>query len=581
MNATDVLVVGAGPTGLVLASELLRRGLRCRVIDKLDSYATSSRGHGLQPRTLEILDNMGIVDNMLAVGTTGLRTKFFNRGTLLLDLDASVEPRPDAPYMSALVANQPPIEGVLRDHLAARGGNVELSCELTELHEDADAIVATVHHTATGTSEQIGAAYLVGCDGGHSTVRRLLNLTFDGESVAEHFVLGDMEIDWDLEPTRDVAYWYLHENGMMLAGSYAGTPTWNVQVQIPAQPDGTVERASIDLFNRLIPERTGKAHVRVTNPSWLSNFSINRRMVNHYRCGRAFVAGDAAHVHSPSGGQGMNTGMQDAYNLAWKLALVLRGNAAGTLLDTYEEERRPVARAVLSGTSSRDAIYFAQSPAMTFLRDRIAMPLLDQPAIKEMLLYKLAELNINYRASSLAYNHESPLGQIALLPVHQSGAPHVNEWFDFRSAPHAGDRAPQAHGLRCSSQAATSLFEEFRAGTFTLLLFSGSSATTDGYAHLVTVARHAQALMGNEIKTQVVIAGNDKPANLNWDGSVLLDPTHEMHKTYGAGAQSVYLIRPDGYVGFRAQPVAEDALVAYLSKHFEIPRQAASTAFAA
>lgn len=564
----DVLIVGAGPTGLVLASELLRRGVHCRVIDKLDAYATSSRGHGLQPRSLEILDNMGIVDKMLTVGTTHFRTKFFSEGNLILDLDMAVKPRPDAPYLSALVANQPPIEGVLRDHLMSLGGAVELSCELTQLQQDKDVIIASVDHKATGKSEQIRAAYLVGCDGGHSSVRKLLDLKFEGESVAEHFVLGDMEINWDLEPSRDLAYWYLHENGMMVAGSYTGAPTWNVLAQIPANADGKVEPASIELFDRLIAERTGKSNARVIKASWLSNFSINRRMVNHYRHGRAFVAGDAAHVHSPSGGQGMNTGMQDAFNLAWKLALVLRGKAPETLLNTYEEERLPIAKAVLRETGSRDSIYFAQSPVMNFIRKRIAGPLLNQPTIKEMFLYKLAELNINYRASSLAQDYESPLGPITLLPIHQAETPNLRDWFDFRSAPHAGDRAPRAHGQRFPTQTATSLFEIFRSGTFTLLLFGGPGQTTEGDASLVNIAQSVDTWAGDEVKSYIVIAGSDKPKTLDWSGSILLDPEHEMHKTYGAGAQSLYLIRPDGYVAFRSQPVDWEPLASYLGKLF-------------
>ena len=328
------------------------------------------------------------------------------------------------------------------------------------------------------------------------------------------------------------------------------------------------EPASAALFERLIAQRTGQANVHVSNVTWLSNYSINRRMVNHYRVGRAFVAGDAAHIHSPSGGQGMNTGIQDAFNLGWKLALVVKGRAPDRLLDTYEQERLPVAKAVLGGTATGDTSLFSHNPVMSFIRERMAGPLLNQPAVRDALFYRLAQLNINYRSSPLSRDCESPLGPITLLPIRQSETPNLKDWFDFRTAPHTGDRAPQAHGQCFPAHTATSLFEIFRSGTFTLLLFGGPGQTAEGCACLVNVAQSVDTWAGDEVKSYVVIAGSEKPQTLDWSGSILLDPNHEMHKTYGAGAQSLYLIRPDGYVAFRSQPVDWEPLAKYLGKLF-------------
>jgi 2-polyprenyl-6-methoxyphenol hydroxylase-like FAD-dependent oxidoreductase len=258
-TSTDVLVAGAGPAGLVLACELLRRGISCRVIDRAHAYPASTRGHALQPRTLEVFDLMGIAPQILATGTTSLITNFYADGKLILELDMGITPRPDAPYLNALVTRQPRIEAVLRDHLHDLGGTIELGHLLSALQQDQDGVTATISDPSGHEIERVRASYLAGCDGGHSTARGLLGLTFDGQTAAEHFALFDAELDWDLDPSPDLAHWFLHDQGMLMAGTFGQAPTWNVFAQLSPGADGQVEPATPDLLAWLVAERTGQA----------------------------------------------------------------------------------------------------------------------------------------------------------------------------------------------------------------------------------------------------------------------------------------------------------------------------------
>jgi hypothetical protein len=319
----------------------------------------------------------------------------------------------------------------------------------------------------------------------------------------------------------------------------------------------------VELFERLMAERTGEARTRISNPTWLSNFRISRRMVTGYRRGHVFLAGDAAHIHSPFGGQGMNTGLQDAYNLGWKLALVIEGRASDSLLDTYEEERLPVAREVLKDTHASTSLLISKNPVLRFARDQVLIRLLNLGFVQGMILRENSQLKVNYRKSSLSKSYEGSLTDTKLLS--KSGEkPGIKDRLNFLTAPKAGDRAPQGRCLRYPSREETTLFREFEGTKFTLLLFDGPSRTAEGYANLTQIAQKVEELWGEDIKTYVVVAGYDGPEDLHRYGPVLLDAKRELHRTYGAGEETLYLIRPDGYVGFRSQPAREDLLLRYL-----------------
>jgi 2-polyprenyl-6-methoxyphenol hydroxylase-like FAD-dependent oxidoreductase len=446
VNQTDVLIVGAGPVGLMLACELRRRDIACRIIDKYAEFPLTSRANGVQPRAVEVLDSLGIADKIVAESYRAKGFRVLRAGTEVGRIEPNVATDPgelsDQPYRGMVFANQAVVEKALRDKLAELGGQVELRRELRRVEQNPDGIVADIADLASGNVAQVHAKWLVGCDGVHSTVRTLLQLPFNGKDYPDQFVQADVYLDSDL-PEGLMTLW-LNDQGLMAAIPFRAPGLWRIAAQIFPDADGNIPRASVELFQRLLAERAADSTTKIVEPVWLSNFVVHHRIVDHYRKGHVFVAGDAAHVHSPIGGQGMNTGIQDAYNLAWKLALVING-APETLLDSYEAERLPVGRKVLQQTDVNHRLRVSSSPLADILMDRVVFPLLRVPAILDVVgdfvLKRGSQLDVNYRASSLSEHTGS-----------------------LRKGPEAGDRAPDGPLLDPSGQP-TSLMAQFRTPT--------------------------------------------------------------------------------------------------------------------
>ena len=561
---TDVLIVGAGPTGLTLACELLRRGVGCRIIDKAASPATTSRALGLQPRTLELFDAMGIVDRVLSTGGPVTDANLYAGDRLLLTLSAAGLRNLDTPYPRLWITPQASVERPLTERLQELGGTVERSRELEGFSQTDSSAIATVKHGDSYETEEIRAGWLVGCDGAHSRVRKALGVAFEGGNYEDRFLLADADVDWSRE--RDRTHTWFPPDGMFTVFPLPGTSQWRIFAVL--ENEAAVPPLSLELFERLFSERTGDVETTLSNPTWMSNFTINRRMVDRYRVERAFLAGDAAHVHSPFGAQGMNTGIQDACNLGWKLALVVQGEAPEQLLDTYEEERLPVARRVLAQTDTNTRVLLSDNPIMRFLRERV----LTLDFVQDYAARRSSQLFVNYRSSSLSRSH----GGKRLGKSMRKRAPwaRVSEKADlkdllrFRGGPRAGDRAPDGPSIRAASREKTSLFREFRVTGFSLLLFGGMARTETGYANLLEIARRVDGLPGNLVKTHLIVGADGAPDRLDWEGSVLLDGSRSLHELYGASEESLCLVRPDGYVGFRGQPAEVEPLIKYLQSKY-------------
>jgi 2-polyprenyl-6-methoxyphenol hydroxylase-like FAD-dependent oxidoreductase len=571
----DVLVVGAGPTGLTLACDLRRRGLAVRVVERLPQPELKSRGKGVQPRTLEVLDDLGVVDRVLeACWSRDLRVRWYVQRELLVDLRLpGRDPLPDTPHPNLVLIPQWRTEQVLRERLTELGGAVEWGRELVDLEQQEDGVLARVATSPDGAGETIRAGWVVGCDGGHSRVRELLALALEGESREERFLFGDVEID-GLEPADSGYVWF--DGGEYLAASpFRGLRSWQVQASLPAAAE---EPESLELLQRLFTERSGLPHVRLSSPTWLSTWHSNVRLVDRYRVGRVLVAGDAAHLHSPVGGQGMNTGIQDAYNIGWKLGLVVRGRASDRLLDTYEEERRPIARAVLSGSDLGYRAVFGADPVTTFLREHVLSPALGIPAVQRAILGGVSELDLDYRGSSLAEDHRTPVTGTRWGPGRDDERAGAVDQLRFARGVHAGDRAPDGAVRDATTGQCTRLFDAFRGPHATLLLFDGEARTDDGYTSLAAIADGVEQRSGADVRPWVVVWGRQLPTELA-GRRVLLDPDGETHRRYGATAEALYLVRPDGYVGLRAQPASEEVLLRYLRRVLdrvggEVPRPA-------
>ena len=562
-HETDVLIVGAGPTGLTLACELLGRGVDCRIVDKAAAPATTSRALGLQPRTLELFDAMGVVDRVLATGGPVTDANLYRGDRLLLTLSAAGLRNLDTPYTRLWITPQASVEGPLIERLQELGGTVERSCEFEGFRQTGSRVIATIKRGDSHETEEIHAGWLVGCDGARSRVRKALGVPFEGDTYEERFLLADADVDWGRE--RDRTHTWFPPDGMFTVFPLPGSSQWRIFAVLE---DEAVPPLSLELFQRLFRERTGDAETTLSNPTWMSDFTINRRMADRYRVERAFLAGDAAHVHSPFGAQGMNTGIQDACNLGWKLALVVRGEASERLLDTYEEERLPVARSVLAQTDTNTRLLLSENPVMRFVRERV----LTLESVQAYAARRSSQLFINYRSSPLSRSHGGT--RIAkstgmTIPwARASGMAGLKDLLRLRGGPRAGDRAPDGPSIRAASHEKTSLFREFRVPGFSLLLFCGMARTETGYASLLEVARRVEGLPGIPVKTHLIVGADGPPEDLAWEGSVLLDASRSLHELYGAGAGSLYLVRPDGYVGFRGQPAEAEPLIEYLRSNY-------------
>ncbi|MFJ3445237.1 FAD-dependent oxidoreductase [Streptomyces sp. NPDC086081] len=342
---TDVLVVGAGPAGLALGIDLARRGVAARVVERAGALFPGSRGKGLQPRTMEVFDDLGVLDAVRAAGGTypvGMVWQDGRRRGEHRMFDPA-EPSEDAPYNEPWMVPQWRTQEILRARLEELGGEVAFGREVVGLTQDADGVRAEF---ASGGA--LTARYLVAADGGRSTVRRLLGIGMTGETVdPKPTLVADVRVSG-----LDREHWHLFPpgpDGYLALCPLAGTEDFQLTAQFP---EGTVPDLSLEGVRKVVAARTHLAPEAVTELRWASDFRPRAALADRFRSGRVFLTGDAAHVHSPAGGQGLNTSVQDAYNLGWKLGAVLRDGAPADLLDTYEEERRPVAAQML-GLSTR------------------------------------------------------------------------------------------------------------------------------------------------------------------------------------------------------------------------------------
>jgi 2-polyprenyl-6-methoxyphenol hydroxylase-like FAD-dependent oxidoreductase len=318
-----------------------------RVVDQAPVFPRGSRGKGLSPRSLEVLDDLGLIDPLLKTGVTHLPYRKYRGAEVINETDPEADRvvTPDIPYPAGLLIPQPRVEQALRDYLADFGVAVELGAGLRDLSQDADGVTATVGDT------QIRARYLAGCDGGRSTVRKALGLRMHGETPdVQLMAVGDVEADG---PGRDAWHQWFGADGAIMLCPLPGTTAFQVQASHELGPDGSPLAPTLETFQRTFDRVAGVPGVRLHDLTWRSSYRVNVRMVDRLRAGRVFLAGDAAHVHPIAGGLGMNSGIQDAYNLGWKLGLVLAGAASPDLLDTYDEERLPIASWLLGITSAR------------------------------------------------------------------------------------------------------------------------------------------------------------------------------------------------------------------------------------
>jgi 2-polyprenyl-6-methoxyphenol hydroxylase-like FAD-dependent oxidoreductase len=399
-RSTDVLIVGAGPVGLTLATALKARGVDVVLVDKAAQAATTSRAAVIHARTLDALRGIDVTDELVRRGMVVPRFTVRDRDRALLTIDFDGLP---ARHPYTLMLPQDITEGVLAARLDELGGTVQREHELARLDQDAAGLAATMLG-----GETVRASYIVGADGMHSAVREQTGIDFAGESYAESFVLADVHLDWELDDTEVLLY--LSPAGLVVAAPLPGG-----RHRIVATVDEAPERPDRDHIQALLDQRgPRKRPARVTDVVWSSRFRVHHRLADHYREGRVFLAGDAAHVHSPAGGQGMNTGIQDAVALAARLAAVLRDGADERVLDDYEAERRPVAADVVALTHRATLAATVHHGGVRRLRNALLRVVDHIPAARRRLAMNISGLAIDQR-----HGHPNHLSGLAGGSSHQ------------------------------------------------------------------------------------------------------------------------------------------------------------------
>jgi 2-polyprenyl-6-methoxyphenol hydroxylase-like FAD-dependent oxidoreductase len=505
----DVLITGAGPTGLTLACGLLAGGVAVQVVDKAPEPATTSRALGLQPRGIEVVDRLGALaglpERALEVEQIAVHINGRRAATVGVGQRTALVTRP------GLVISQAEVEAALRRRVTELGGQIVWGREVVAAQPDPHGV--EVGFADGGRSR---AGWLVGCDGAHSRVRQLAGIGFPGVPFAERFLLVDVHADLPL--SRQSIYVWLDRETVFGAFPLPGRDLWRLMA--PAAEPGTeadrmTDEAVLTEVARVLWERTGFSPAIFRRPEWVTSFRVHRRLAETYRNGRTLLAGDAAHVHSPFGGQGMNSGIGDAENLAWKLAMVVNETAAPELLDSYEAERRPVAAKAVRSTGAASKLILGNHLIARLLRDRVVVPLMNKPSMQRRVWEHLSQLKVSYR--------DGPLG---------SGG---HRWFAGQG-PLPGDRVPDIGCLRAKGGGRTTLHAEL--GNRWALVMPGRMVS-DGYP--------AVGQMVCDRYTDVVAR------RLGDDGVITLVAEDD-------SGTEVMLVRPDAHLGWRgsADPDALD-----------------------
>lgn len=390
-----VLIVGAGPVGLTMALELARYGVPIRIIDKIPDAEHTSRAVAVWPRTLELLDRSGAAADLIPEGNKVTVANILSGGRPVASLSLDQVP---SPYPFVLMVPQYDTETVLRSRLAAHGVKPDLGIELLDFEQGGDGVSARLRGS-DGAERIERFAFLVACDGAHSVVRHRLGLEFKGDTLGLDWTQGDFHLSGYPFPSSQMSI-FAHPDGPTLF-----FPMGPDRARIITSLGPTTGKPAVpldqDAFQKVLDAR-GPGGITLTGTVWISAFHINERQVECYRSKRVFLAGDAAHIHSPAGGQGMNTGMQDAMNLAWKLALVSRGIAtAAALLDSYDLERRPVGAQVIAASGRMTRMATLANPILEHLRDVAVHLLLGLAPVQRAMTGQMAEVSIGYPNSPL------------------------------------------------------------------------------------------------------------------------------------------------------------------------------------
>jgi 2-polyprenyl-6-methoxyphenol hydroxylase-like FAD-dependent oxidoreductase len=532
MKETNVLIIGVGPTGLMLALELSLQNIPFRVIDSLSIPSDKSRALVLHSRTQELFKRHKIVEKCQAHGVVNNSVRIFANRKFVYEVDVLDIAYGDTDFPTPLMISQADTEMVLNERLVEYGGGVERSVTAEKLEQDDEGVTAWLKDEE-GNEEMLRCKYVVGCDGAHSIVRRSTGLKFDGAAYPQDFILADVHLKWEEKHCLTI---FMGQGVMAIFPMKDGVSRLLCsrphQANVDTEP--TIEDFN-EVFRNLAPMK-----VELLDPVWIARFRLHHRNVEKYRMGRMFLAGDAAHIHSPAGGQGMNTGMQDAINLGWKLASDIHGEGGEEVLDSYTIERHRVGENLLRTTDRMFEMMATTNPVYLYLRNTFVpwiIPwVMGHRALRANRFRFISQLGIRYR-------HSPIVGQASM----------------YQGKLRGGDRAPDGK-LRGEGQE-TSVLELLMRPTHHLLLFSGiGQQTLKGEALRIVATDFLQSNKGVEVH-EILVGASPRVSGV-------VDENGDIHKLYGFQEPSYVLVRPDGHIAHVGPIIAINELKTWVNRSF-------------
>ncbi len=508
---TDILIIGAGPTGLALACQLIRYGIDFVIVDKKETTTPHSKAIGVQARTLEIYEQIGLADKLIELGAKAEKVRMFAGGKVRGEAEFKDIGEGLSPYPYVLIVEQGKHESLLYDHIRSNGKDIRWQTELESFAQDEAGVTATIK-AADGTTETVSAKYLVACDGAKSLVRHNLGLQFAGSTFERMFYVADVQIDWEFG--HDALQIFLMKNSLLAFFPMLGDKRYRIVGTFPDE----FSKDEGDVLYEEIEERIKtdtELELDISDVNWFSTYKVHTRHVDKFSVGRCFLAGDAAHIHSPAGAQGMNTGIQDGYNLAWKLAFVLKGKASGELLTTYNEERLPNAETLTKTTDRFFGLVASPEPFLVFTRlyvfPYVAQFLLSLDMVKRFMFPRISQIGINYEDQSLSQEN----GSFAV------NAGDRMPWFEVESA---------------------SIYDRLREPVFHLVVFY------DGAAEIPPLADDLMK---------------------EWEGhidSTVISLYPNISEIFGTKGSFFVILRPDNYIGLISDDFSPETVRNYLNR---------------
>lgn len=510
---TDVIIVGAGPTGLSLACQLIRYGVDFIIIDAKETTTPHSKAIGVQARTLEIYEQINLANDLISAGAIAEKARMVVGGEVRGEIEFAEFGEGLSPYPFVLLVEQGKHEKILDDFIKANGKDVWWQTELENFSQDENGVSANFKN-ASGETGTIEAKYLVGGDGAKSFVRHALGLKFEGSTFERLFYVADVEMDWEF--SHDALTVFLMKTNLLVFFPMVGENRFRIVGTFPEEYDKDEGDVLYDEIEQQIKKDAG-LDFDIKSVNWFSTYKVHTRRVSEFSSGRCFLAGDAAHVHTPAGAQGMNTGIQDGYNLAWKLALVLRGQANEKILESYNQERLENAENLLKTTDRLFNLVASPEPILSYLRMHVfpfvAGAAFNFDTVKKFVFPRISQIAINYHSSLLSRN-------------------------DGEFLVKAGDRMPYF------SIDGASVYDRLREPKFHLItFFDGQNKPPD---FLTELSEYANLI----------------------DFHVLpLYPS--INEIFGAVESFNVFLRPDNYIGFISENISAKELKKYLLEHFE------------